>query len=154
MGERSDDVRDLTGKEGSPQQPQVDGPVTPRAHRRMLDDFRQRVDRFWGNAGAAAMKRALDDDERQPRRLAPASALRSRMRETLAILESRPTHREFRLQKGLTYRDGRLIALWGDERPLAPDDRLLVVTTTTTILDADSVAVETDVLVFERPAQR
>jgi hypothetical protein len=120
----------------------------------MLADFRDRVDRFWGGPGAAGVQRAVNQDRVSPRRLRPTSALRSRLRDTLKLLESRPDQTEFRLQKGLTYRDGRLTSIWGDQRALAPDDRLLVVTTTTTILDAGSVVVETDVLVFERDVAR
>ena len=116
----------------------------------VLKDFRDRVDQFWGHPKAAELKRAVNQDKREPRRLAPVSALRSRLRETLLVLEARPRQTEFRLQKGLTYRDGRLVSLWGDERALPPDDRLLVVTTTTTIMDSDSLEVETNVLVFER----
>jgi hypothetical protein len=127
------------------------GPVrTPPTGRQMLDDFRQRVDVFLSHPRTAELKRTLNQGKRHPRRLPPASALRSRLRDTLAILESKPEQTEFRLQKGLTYSDGRLVSLWGDERPLAPDDRLLVVTTTTTIVDSESLAVETNVLVFER----
>ena len=116
----------------------------------VLEDFRDRVDQFWGHPKAAELKRTLNQDKRGPRRLAPVSALRSRLRDTLLALEARPRQSEFRLEKGLTYRDGRLVSLWGDERALPPDDRLLVVTTTTTIMDSDSLEVETNVLVFER----
>jgi hypothetical protein len=117
-----------------------------------LDDFRRRVDVFWGHPRTAELSQALGAGTRRPRRVPPATALRSRLRETLATIERIPEQAHLRLQKGLTYRDGELVSVWGDDRPLAPDDRVLVVTTTTTVMDANSLAVETSVLVFEREA--
>jgi hypothetical protein len=153
MGDKTDRTRNGTPDGGGP--PPA-GPQIPNLTKRQigdvpaLKDFRDRVDQFWAHPKAAELKRKVNQDRPEPRRLAPVSALRSRQQDTIAIIKSRLRQDEYRLQKGLTYRDGRLVSLWGDEQPLAPDDRLLVVTTTTTIMDSDSLEVETNVLVFER----
>jgi len=126
----------------------------PRDSERLLDAFRYRLDSFLSDPRAAEFKQKINKEMRPPSRLSPASALRSRLRDRLAPIEAKPKYAAFRLQKGMTYRDGRLTALWGDSRPLASNDQLLVVTTTTTFADAESVVVETDVLVFERGAGR
>jgi hypothetical protein len=117
-----------------------------------LDEFRRRVDLFWGHPKTAELKRAVAQTAKNPRRLAPASTLRARVRSTLATLDATPGRDEYRLQKGITYRNGQLTSIWGDDTPLASDDRVLVITTTTTIMDVDSLTVDTDVLVFERAA--
>jgi hypothetical protein len=69
---------------------------------------------------------------------------------TLGLLESLVESGNWHLQRSLTLRNGEVVAASGDESPLAEDDRLLAVTTTATILQVDSVVVETHVLVFER----
>ena len=149
MTERRDDNPDP----GSASRRQGGDPVPGVAgDRPKLGEFRRRVDSFWGDPRAADLRRTLIQGGRKPRRLPPASALRSRLRDTLEIVESRPRQAEFRLEKSLTLRDGQLISISGDERPLAPEDRILVVTTTTTVTDSDYQAVETNVLVFEREA--
>jgi hypothetical protein len=114
-----------------------------------LDDLRRRVDDFWQNPRIGELRQRIGSGlgEDQQRALAPSDVLQARSSETLG---SRFDQMAFRLQKSLTYRDGQLVSISGDDRPLAPDDQILVVTTTTTVMDSDSVAVETDLLLFER----
>jgi hypothetical protein len=114
-----------------------------------LDDLRRRVDEFWSNPRSPELRQRIGSGPRgdQQGAFAPSEVLQARVSETLA---SRSDQAAFRLQKSLTYRDGQLISISGDDRPLAPNDRILVVTTTTTVMDSESVAVETDLLMFER----
>lgn len=136
------------------EEPLGDHRIPSIAPKPMLDDLRQRVERFWGHPRATDLKRHLKQDERAHRRFGPVSALRSGLGEMMQVLDAKHDKTNFRLQKRLKYRDGRLITLWGDEHPLAPDDRLLVITTTTTIVDSTSVTTENDVLIFERGGKR
>jgi hypothetical protein len=143
---------DNRGKEEREQRQVGDAIADIAGRRPTLGDFRRRVDAFWGDPRADGLRQSLGRGVGERGSLPPVSALSSSQADTLAILESRPDEAEFRLQKSLRLRDGQLAAISGDERPLAADDRILVVTTTTTVMDADSVSVETDVLVFEREA--
>jgi hypothetical protein len=114
-----------------------------------LDELRRRVDAFWSNPRIPELRQRINStarDEHQPA-LDPSDVLRARASQTLA---SRSDHAAFRLQKSLTYRDGELISISGDDAPLPPDDRILVITTTTTVMDSNAIAVESDLLVFER----
>ena len=144
------DIPDRTGSAAPPGQA-GDPAAAAAGDQPTLDDFRRRVDGFWGDPRTAELKRTLKLAS-EPSRLPPTSAFESHLSDSLAILESRPRQAEFRLQKSLTFRDGELISISGDERPLPPDERVLVVMTTTTVMEADFLAVETSVLVFEREA--
>jgi hypothetical protein len=114
-----------------------------------LDDFRRRVDEFWSDPRTVELRQRFGSGppQDQLRALTPSEVVRARASDALA---SRSDQAAFRLEKSLAYRDGQLVSISGDDRPLAPDERILVVTTTTTLMDSDSVAVETDVFVFER----
>jgi hypothetical protein len=124
-------------------------PPSPSPARAALADFRRRVDNFWSHPSTAELSQRLSPspDEDEQRALPPSDLLSTQFHQ---LLESRPDVTEFRLQKRLTYRGGQLTSILGDGRPLAPDDRILIVTTTTTIMDSSSLTVETDLLMFER----
>jgi hypothetical protein len=128
----------------------------PRAdiagERPTLSEFRRRIDSFWGDSRTRELEQAYPQISVERASLPPASVLSSTHQDALAILESRPDHAAFRLRKSLTIRDGTIVAISGDESPLASDEDVLAVTTTTTVMDSNSVVVDTTILVFEREA--
>jgi hypothetical protein len=122
-------------------------------HARALRGFRRRVDAFFGSAHVADLATAA-----VPLATLPPSttkgALTSRLADVLARLETEPASEVFTLRKSLTMHDGRLVSVTGDSTPLAADENVRIVTTSTTLLDVHGMRVETNVLVFERTEQR
>ena len=119
----------------------------PQPPSRALQAFRRRLDAFFGDPRAAGYAAALATPTR---RTATDRALAAHVGATLTRLDTRPAGPALRLRKRLTMHDGRLVAMTGDASPLGADEDVRIVTTTTTVLDADVMRVETDVLVFER----
>ena len=118
-----------------------------------LADFRRRVDAFWSDARTTDLRQGLRAT-RQEEAVAPARAFQNQLGDSLAVLEaSIPDAAEFRLQKSLTLRDGQIVSMTGGAEPLPEDDRLLVVTSTTSVMASDSFAAETNVLMFERESR-
>ena len=133
-----------------PEDATTDEPLSGRKQaQRELDGFRRRVDEFWSDPRTAELRQRYGSG---PLRINYARSFRPRWYEPGRAMRWRrdPIRRRFAWRRASTYRDGQLVSISGDDRPLAPDERILVVTTTTTLVDSDSVAVETDVLVFER----
>jgi hypothetical protein len=148
MTGEDDDAAEARG--GGEQYRQAGPPFAAAAGERPnLSDFRRRVDAFWGDPRTAELQRTLIAG-REPEPVTPTRALETHLGDSLAILGSLPDEGEFRLRKSLTLRDGQIVSISGDAQPLADDERILVVTATTTVLRSDSLAVETNVLVFER----
>jgi hypothetical protein len=141
------------GEEGPEQG--TGGPFPDTAGERpTLNDFRRRVNAFWGDPATAQLSQGLRPG-REAESITPTRALEAHLGDSLAILaSSMPDEADFRLQKSLTLRDGRIVSISGDEQPLPDDDRILVVTSTTTVLGSNSFAAETNVLVFERETGR
>lgn len=131
------------------------GPFPDSAGKRpSLNDFRRKVNAFWGDPGTATLRQELRPG-REAESVTPSRALETRLGDSLAILASSIRDEgDFRLQKSLTLRDGRIVSISGDGQPLPDDDRILVVTSTTTVMGSDSFAAETNVLVFERETER
>ena len=109
---------------------------------RALSAFRRRLDGLFGDPRTAGLVRDAAED-------GPSSRLHQRF----VRLASGPAGQAFTLRKSLTLRDGRVVALTGDATPLGADEYVRVVTTTTSVLDAAGMRVETSVLVFERDAR-
>ena len=84
---------------------------------------------------------------------AAADGPSSRLHQRFVRLASGPAGQAFSLRKSVTLRDGRVVALTGDATPLGADECVRVVTTTTSVLDAAGLRVETSVLVFVRDAR-
>jgi hypothetical protein len=104
--------------------------------------FRRRVDAFFGAPQAmeyAAAAPATTDD-----------GLASKLGDVLSRLGAEPADDAFGLRKSLILHDGRVVSMTGDATPLGADEDVRIVTTTTTVLDAERLRVETKVLVFER----
>jgi hypothetical protein len=131
------------------------GPFPDSAGKRpSLNDFRSRVNAFWGDPGTATLRQGLRP-RREAESITPSRALETHLGDSLAILASSIRDEDdFRLKKSLTLRDGRIVSISGDEQPLPDDDHILVVTSTTTVMGSDSFAAETNVLVFERETER
>jgi hypothetical protein len=99
---------------------------------RALASFRRRVDAFFGDPGAISLAA-----EHKSRAAPPPT-------------RSAVAPKGFKLSKSLTLHDGRVVAISGDASPLGADEDVRIVTTTTSVLDAGGIRVETDVLVFEK----
>jgi hypothetical protein len=112
-----------------------------------LAAFRRRVDTFFGDPRAADLVTARDVGAV----MAPATAtaaLGARLGDVLERLDAE--RGGLQLRKSFTLHDGRVVAMSGDAEPLVPAADLRIVTTTTTVLDADRMRVETSVLVFDK----
>jgi hypothetical protein len=146
-----DEGGDITEGPGDAEDQHRAGPPFADAagERPSLADFRRRVDAFWSDPQTAELRRTLVAS-RAAEAQTPTQALEVHLGDSLTILGSRPDESDFRLRKSLTLRDGQIVSMSGDTQPLASDERILVVTATTTVLASDSFAVETNVLVFER----
>ncbi len=115
--------------------------------------FRRRVDAFFGDPRAAALVAAPAAGAVR----APATtkaALGSRLGDVLGRLDPTAADGELQLRKSFTLHDGRVVAMTGDATPLGPPEDLRIVTTTTTVLDAEQMRVETSVLVFDKAGRK
>jgi hypothetical protein len=118
-----------------------------------LAAFRLRADTFFGHARVAE----LTAGSRGLAASAPKTAtdaLGARLRDVLRRLDGEDGEEELELRKSLTLHDGRVVAMTGDATPLGPSKTLRIVTTTTTILDAKRMRVETSVLMFNRSSRK
>jgi hypothetical protein len=113
-----------------------------------LRAFRKRMDAFFRDERATRLVNATSTP---PRPAPPASGdgvLRAGLADTLRRLGFPPAARS-RLDRSLTMHDGRVVAMAGGTKPMAPDNAVRVVTVTTTVLEAKVMRTETSVLVFE-----
>jgi hypothetical protein len=113
--------------------------------------FRRRLNAFFGDPRAPEFVATLDPPAPRPATTA-SGALAAGLAQTMTRLGASPGGQTFRLRKSLTMHDGQIIAMTGDFSPLRPTEKVRVVTTTTTVMDADRMRTETTVLVFERQA--
>ena len=121
-----------------------DAPAT-----RELLAFRRRVDALFGSPHATAYVETLPSQVVAPPRT-PDEVLSSRLEDALARLGAEPAEGVLHLRKSVTLHDGRVVSMVGDATPLGADDDVRIVTVTTSVLDAQRMRVETNVLVFER----
>jgi hypothetical protein len=112
-----------------------------------LAAFRRRVDAFFGDPRAAELVTARAVGAVTAPTTAKA-ALGARLGDVVGRLDAE--RGELQLRKSFTLHDGRVVAMSGDSEPLDPAADLRIVTTTTTVLDADRMRVETSVLVFDK----
>ncbi len=105
--------------------------------------FRRRVDAFFADPRVPDRATAAEQD-------VPASPLG----DVLARLGGTAATGEFSLRKSFTLHDGRVVSMTGDDTPLGADENVRIVTTTTSVLDAEGLRVETNVLVFEKGGRR
>jgi len=113
--------------------------------------FRRRINAFFGHPRAPEFAAELAPPSPRPATTASA-ALAARLDHTMARLGASPAGEQFRLRKSLTMHDGAVVAMSGDFSALRATKGVRVVTTTTTVMDADRMRTETTVLVFERPS--
>jgi hypothetical protein len=111
--------------------------------------FRRRVNAFFEHPRAPEFAARLRPPEPRPATTAEA-ALAARLDQTMARLGVPPIGPAFRLRKSITMHDGRIVAMTGDFAALPATASTRVVTTTTTVMDGDTMRTETTVLVFER----
>jgi hypothetical protein len=115
--------------------------------------FRTRLNAFFSHPRAPELVAALDPPAPRPPTKA-SGALAARLDQTMTRLGAAPAGQAFRLRNSLTMHDGQIIAMTGDFSALQSTENVRVVTTTTTVMDADRMRTETTVLVFERQAQQ
>jgi hypothetical protein len=121
-----------------------------QAPSRLLRDFRQRADAYFGDPRAGEMVSELEPPSPPPAATA-ADALDASLGDALRRLGI-PLGPKARLQlrKSLTMHDGRVVAMTGDTTPIGPDERVRVVSTTTAVVDQNRMRSETTILVLEQ----
>jgi hypothetical protein len=115
-------------------------------HAKAVLAFRRRLNAFFGDPRAIAYAAALTKGAAAP--TTTEKVLDLRLEDVLTRLGFGPTNGTLRLRKSLTMHDGRVVAMVGDGTPLAAEEHVRIVTTTTTVLDGEQMRVETNVLVF------
>jgi hypothetical protein len=114
---------------------------------KMMADLRRRLDGFWNHP---ELSRRINDIEgpRALRSVTLTEVAQAHLQTLPTGLEAHPEGTLHLIGKW-TIRDGEMTEIEGQGGALPEDDRLLVVTLSTTVTTADTVVVDTHVALFE-----